>query len=156
MVISSYSTGLSTINIPNSVTTIGQYAFAGCNGLTSVSIPNSVATLDDYTFFNCYSLTSITIPNSVTHIGYRAFSGCSGLTAIQVESENKVYDSREDCNAIIETVSNTLVRGCQNTTITNGVAVIGVNAFDHCFGLTSVTIPNSVTTIGICAFSNCI
>ena len=148
-------TGLTTISIPNSVTSIGQYAFASCNGLASVNIANSVTTIDDYAFAFCLNLTSITIPNSVTHIGYRAFSGCSGLTAIQVESGNTVYDSREDCNAIIETANNTLVQGCQNTIIPNSVTVIGAYAFDHCAGLTSVTIPNSVTTIGKCAFIYC-
>ena len=149
------STRLTSINIPNSVTTIGQYAFSGCTGLTSINIPNSVTTIDDYAFAYCTGMTSITISKSVTNIGYRAFSGCSDLTAIHVESGNTVYDSREDCNAIIETDNNTLVLGCQNTIIPNSVTTLGEYAFGGCTSLISVTIPESVTNIGRCAFMSC-
>ena len=80
---------------------------------------------------------------------------CSGLTSITVENENTVYDSRDNCNAIIETSTNTLHIGCQNTTIPNSVTTIGERAFSYCTGLTSVTIPSSVTSIGSYAFSIC-
>ena len=148
-------TGLTAISIPNSVTSIGQYAFASCKGLISISLPGSVATIGDYAFFSCSGLSSITIPSSVRSIGYRAFNNCSGLTAIQVENGNTIYDSRNNCNAIIETTSNTLLFGCQNTVVPNSVTSIGECAFWNCSGLTSINIPNGVTSIGRCAFTQC-
>lgn len=118
-------------------------------------IPNSVSTIRRYAFEGCSSLTSVNIPNSVESIGEMAFNGCSGLTRIQVESSNPYYDSRNNCNAIIETTSNTLIQGCQNTTIPNSVTSIGCSAFEDCLGLTSISIPNSVTSIGNSAFRAC-
>ena len=91
----------------------------------------------------------------MTSIGGFAFSGCRGLTSIEVESGNTKYDSRNNCNAIIESSTNTLLYGCKNTTIPNSVTSIGNSAFYYCSGLTSVTIPNSVTYIGEYAFEDC-
>lgn len=148
-------TGLTSVTIPNSVTSIGYCAFRECFVLTSVTIPNSVTTIGDGAFSSCKSLTSVTIPNSVITIGYQAFIDCSGLTSITVASGNTTYDSRNNCNAIIETPTNTLIAGCQNTTIPNSVTTIGYTAFYACSSLTSVTIPSSVTTIGDYAFLVC-
>ncbi len=138
-----------------SVTSIGEFAFFSCSGLTSVTISNSVTSIGGVAFNGCSGLTSVTIPNSVTSIGGGAFNGCSGLTSIVVEEGNAVYDSRNNCNAIIETASNTLHSGCKTTIIPNSVTSIGSSAFSSCSGLTSVTIPNSVTSIGDDAFSFC-
>ena len=101
------------------------------------------------------ALTSVIIPNSVTSIGNCAFEDCPNLASIVVESGNPNYDSRNDCNAIIETASNTLIAGCKNTIIPNNVTCIGSYAFYGCSGLTSVTIPESVTSIGDEAFEEC-
>ena len=147
--------GLTSVTIPNSVTYIGYGAFYYCSGLTSVTIPNSVTSIGYDVFSDCSGLTSVTIPNSVTSIGSGAFDACSGLTSIKVESGNSVYDSRENCNAIIETATNTLISGCKNTIISNSVTSIGNKAFYECSGLTSVTIGNSVTEIGDWAFRGC-
>ena len=130
----------------------------------SVAIPESVTyygttysvtSIEWYAFRGCTGLTSVTIPNSVTSIGGSAFCGCSGLTSITVAAGNAKYDSRSNCNAIIETETNTLVIGCKKTIIPNSVTSIGGSAFEGCSGLTSVTIPNSVTSIGNQAFYGC-
>ena len=146
---------LTSVTIPNSVTSIGDCAFWGCSSLTSVAIPNSLTSIGISAFLGCSSLTSITIPNSLTSIGVDAFYGCCGLTSIKVEDDNPQYDSRNSCNGIIETSSNTLIVGCMNTIIPNDVTSIDSYVFSGCNGLTSVTIPNSVTSIGENAFHGC-
>ena len=141
--------------IPSSVTSIGGYAFYDCSGLTTIEIPSSVTSIGYDAFYGCSGLISIEIPSSVTSIGRAAFSGCSGLTSIKVDAANTVYDSRDNCNAIIETSSNSLIAGCQNSVIPSSVTSIGSYAFGDCTGLTSVEIPSSVTEIGYDAFYGC-
>ncbi len=141
--------------IPNSVTAIGYGAFKDCTGLTSIVIPNSITKIDEIAFEGCYGLTSIVIPNSVIEIGDEAFDFCPGLTSLVVESGNPRYDSRNNCNAIIESASNTLFVGCKNTIIPNSVTKIAPWAFAGCDGLTNIVIPNSVTEIDDFAFCEC-
>ena len=144
-------TGCMNTVIPDSVTEIGGSAFSGCSGLTSINIPDSVKVIGKFAFEGCSGLTSINIPDSVKVIGKHAFDGCSGLTSIVVAKGNGKYDSRNNCNAIIETATNKLVTGCMNTVIPDSVKVIGESAFDS--GLVSINIPDSVTEIGWDAFS---
>ena len=110
---------------------------------------------DQQVFRDCSELTSVTIPKSVSYVSYDAFLNCSALASLKVESGNQHYDSRDDCNAIIETSSNKLVAGCKNTTIPGNVATIDGCAFWGCTGLTSITFPNSVKTIDFQAFYGC-
>ena len=134
---------------------IKDYTFYRCSGLTRITIPTSVTSIGNNVFMGCSSLTSIEIPSSVTSIGNGAFRDCYKLESIVVESDNSVYDSRSNCNAIIKTDTNTLIFGCKNTIIPNSVTSIGDGAFSGCNSLTSITIPNSVTSIGGEAFGNC-
>ncbi len=150
-----YCSSLTSVDIPNSVTSIGYGAFAYCSSLSNVNIPNSVTDIGVNAFCYCDGLTDVIIPNSVTNIGDGIFAGCSGFSSLVVENGNSNYDSRENCNAIIETASNTMIAGTNNTFIPNSVTGIGIYVFEECFGLTHIAIPNSVTSIGEGAFYNC-
>ena len=150
-----WCSGLTSIEIPAGVTSIGEYAFSGCSRLTSIKIPAGVTSIGEYAFSGCSGLTSIEIPAGVTSIGDSAFRNCSGLTSIVVEAGNTVYDSRDNCNAIIEKETNTLIQGCKKTKIPAGVTSIGDSVFEGCSGLTSIEIPAEVTSIGDSAFSGC-
>ena len=151
----SLTSKIKQIEIENGVTSIGNCAFRDCNSLSSITIPNSVTSIGTDAFAHCYNLSSVTIPSSVTSIGDMVFMCCYGLTSIIVQKDNPKYDSRNDCNAIIETNSNTLIVGCQNTVIPNSVTNIAGHSFTDCHSLTSITIPESVTSIQNGAFSFC-
>ena len=131
----------------------GKTVIIGVNG--DVTIPNSVTTIGDGAFGYCESLMSVTIPDSVTTIGDGAFGYCHSLASIAVDAANTVFDSRNNCNAVICTADDTLVAGCKNTEIPNSVTSVGDGAFSGCRNLTSVTIPDSVTSIGDWAFEDC-
>ena len=147
---------LTSVTIGNSVISIDDWAFNGCSALTSIDIPNSVTSISAWAFSGCSALASVTIGNSVTHISDFAFYDCSRLTNIIVDRNNPVYDSRDNCNAIIETALNTIIVGSANTVIPNSVTSIGNYAFRGCSGLTGeLNITNSVTEIGFEAFAWC-
>ena len=134
---------------------IEDHAFAGYKPLTSISIPNSIVEIGKEAFWNCCHIKKIIIPKSVKKIGSGAFSGCSSLATIIVEEGNGLYDSRDNCNAIIETKSNTLVCGCKNTIIPKNISVIGDLAFGDCNSIEQITIPEGIIEIEECAFIWC-
>lgn len=121
----------------------------------SVSIGDDVTEIPERMFENCPGIRSITIPKSVTRIDSRAFAGCPDLASIIVAEENPVYDSRNNCNAIISKLRNSLIVGCKNTIIPNGVEIIDNYAFYHCSGLKSIDIPEGVKGIYQAAFMGC-
>ena len=133
------------------VKAIGDRAFY-YSGITTISIPETVTYIGENAF-NSSCLTRLVIPKSVTVLERWALAGCSMVESIVVASENPVYDSRDNCNAVIETSSNTLIAGCCNTVIPSTVNEIGESAFESQWQLESITIPNSVTKIGGSAFA---
>ena len=143
--------------IPNSVTSIGDYAFSGCSSLTSVTIPDSVTSIGKWAFSECKSLTSVTIPGSVTSIGVGAFASCTSLTGIWVAEGSSYYAS--DASGVLFNKDMTTLVQCPGAfaayTIPDSVTRIGERAFYYCTSLTSVTIPNSVRSIGKWAFRGC-
>lgn len=146
---------IESVFLPENLKEIGHSAFANCRNLHVINIPSYVKRIEKNTFFGCSSLTSINIPASVIEIGACAIESCTSLVSIVVDSFNSVYDSRNDCNAIIETSSNKLVAGCRNTIIPEGVLEIGDSAFKLCSSLTSINIPEGVLEIGDFAFFWC-
>ncbi len=172
--------GLTSIKIPSSVTSIGERAFDGCVNLKSVILQDGGSTLyfkgvnDAYThepFYNCPSIESLYLGRNLNEsvssfgtikeltIGYCVVSLSiavnRNLVSLIVDKNNPKYDSRNNCNAIIETKTNKLVVGCKTTVIPNSVTSIRGDAFYNCTGLTSIYIPGSVTSIGDYAFYNC-
>ncbi len=120
----------------------------GCNKST---IPNTVVSIASYAFQQCKGLKSIHISNSVVEIGQSLFEGCTNLATLTVDESNPKYDSRNNCNAIVETASNTLVQGIATSTIPEGIKAIGDKAF-QAVSVSSITLPNSLETIGVQAF----
>ena len=150
-----YCSSLTSITIPSSVTKILDNALANCTGLSSISVPGSVTTIGFLAFQNCTGLKHVTIPSSVTKIDHRALEGCTALESIVVEEGNPYYNSINNCNALIETETSILVRGCKNTVIPNTVKVIEDGAFQGCKGLTEIRIPDSVESTGLYSFGSC-
>ena len=162
---------LKCINLPDGLESIGENAFGGVDpcyvsfgkirldaaviGLNDQTIlidRSTGQTFDERIFQRMEGLSYFALPDGVTSIGEWAFSDCEGLTRISVSPGNGAFDSRNDCNAIIESRTNKLIAGCKNTVIPDSVTSIGKKAFSRCFGLTEIHIPDSVTSIGESAF----
>lgn len=173
----SESRTMTSVSLPSSLKSIGTFAFYNCQGLYEIEIPNSVERIEESAFYKCTWLEYFILPASVTSVGPMMLFGCTALEYIEVDPENPVYDSREDCFAIIETATNTMVQGCTYsfipTSVTsigeaamastqmrffeipNSVKTIGNYAFRECSELEEIILPNSVTSIGDVAFSMC-
>ena len=147
---------------------LGNYVFYGCSGLTSLTLPSSVTSIGRGAFYGCWKLTSLTIPSGVTSIGYSAFRGCSGLTSLTIPSGVTSIDSEafRGCSGLtsltihsgVTSIGNYAFQDCSgltSLTIPSGVTSIGEGVFHGCSGLTSLTIPSSVTSIGNKAFYRC-
>lgn len=141
--------------IPEGTTKIENGAFLNCTELTSVDIPNSVTEIGQNAFSGCSSLESLFIPASVTEIGSDCFEDCYSLSSIVVDENNKVFDSRNNCNAIIQTREKSLILGCKNTVIPNSIMSIGGGAFSGCKELKEISMPDTVGLIIGYAFKNC-
>lgn len=150
-----YCSGLTNVVISNTISRIGAQAFSGCSGLTQIEIPRSVTCVAGCAFEACTGLKSLFIPNTLISIEDGAFSRCSGLETIVVEEGNPVYDSRNNCNAIIETQCNEIVTGCNNTIIPNTIDSIGPMAFYECMSLNQISIPSRISSIEMGAFWGC-
>ncbi len=171
--------GTAGMTIPSSVTSIAPAAFLSNSELNTITIPEGVESIGQQAFMDCCNLQRVEIPKTVTHLDKEIFANCYYLYQISVATNNAVYDSRDYCNAIIETATNTLVEGCYNTVIPasvkhigecafggrqwlnsmklpEGLVSIGVNAFWLCTDLKEVTIPANVQTIGDYAFEGCL
>lgn len=144
---------LYSVKLANSVEYIGIRAFDGCYNLNKLDL-GSVQTIDEMAFYRCSAIKQLNIPKSTKHLDIRTFTGtdCSTIT---VDSENPYYDSRDNCNGIIETKSNMLYLGSSTTVIPNSVDSIGNYAFESCYGLKELVVPSNVKTIGLNAIHDC-
>lgn len=175
---------LNSVTIPSNVEIIGYQAFEGTPWYTSVKNSsttkygniqyiNNIAhtainteitecqfrtqtvSISPKAFWNCSDLTAVSIPAATKYVGEQAFERCTALSSITVASNNPYLDSRENCNAIIDTESNTLLVGCQTSFIPSDVTGIANYAFSYCAGLPAINIPTKVKTIGVGAFQYC-
>ena len=136
---------LTSVTIPNGVTSIGNYAFSYCRSLESVTIPDSVTGISDGAFLRCYSLLNVAIPNSVRYIGWEAFAYCRSLERVEIPDS-------------VTNIGGSAFLGCSNLTsitLSNNLENIGFNAFQACSSLERIELPDSVTSIFDYAFSNC-
>ena len=143
---------LTNLTIPDSVTSIGSGAFVHCSGLTSISLPNSALTIEASAFSGCYNLTTLNIPSGVISIGDGAFNGCTSLANVVIG------DDGPGGNGVMSIGANVFI-GCTSLASVifgNNVGFVGDNVFNGCTSLTSVTFGRNVTSIGATAFNGCI
>ena len=145
---------LQKVNVPMGVTRIEKAAFVGCSSLADISLPNNLQSIGEYVFQDCTSLKSVTIPEGVTEMKGGVFLRCPMMMHITVDKNNQIYDSRNGCNAIIETATGTIVAACNATVIPNNVTKIGESAFAS-LAFKEIILPDGVTEIGRWAFWGC-
>ena len=149
-----YCSWLTSITLPETITSIGNYAFMRCLYMTSIRLSENLESIGQQAFWNCLRLTSIRIPAKVSSIGANVFGYCTQLTDVSVDPANTVFDSREGCNAIVETSTNTLYQAFVSTRIPSTVTTIGRFAYSYVAGLTELRIPSNVTALaGVSVFS---
>ena len=161
--------------IPNHIEKIDDYAFKCCQTISELSFPKSISTIGNFAFVGCGNLTSVEIHNNITNIGTLVFSGCTSLSKIVVDTNNNYYESINNC--LVEKHTQTILKGCNYSTIPDTARIIGMSAFadcsfehinipiniikiessafSQCFNLKEIVIPDSVKTIGSNAFFNC-
>ena len=140
-----YETGVTSVSLPSTITSIGTYAFTDCYKLSDINLPNDLKSIGTCAFMGCIALSNVTIPNGLISIDWGAFQECKGLTSVDIP------------NSVIS-ICNYAFSGCSGLTsvnIPNSVISIGLSAFSGCNGLITVNIPSSVTSIGDYAFSGC-
>ena len=147
---------ITSLTLPSTVTTIGENGFDACSKLTEVTIPDNVTTIGANAFNGCKQLRSVSIGSGVSSIGSSAFGNCVSLMTMTISEQNSTFDSRDNCNAVINTSTNELVSGCNGTVIPNTVTSIASFAMSYCKSLTTITIPESVTLINGYAFNQCV
>ena len=151
-----YCNSLENINIPSNVKTIKENAFTGCENLKSVNISNGVEEISSFAFSGCKKLESITIPASVKNINDNITSECDNLKSIKVDKDNPVYDSRDNCNAIIETKTNKMIAGCSITTIPNSLDnIVDFDNMEINRFIKEFTVPDSVQELNMFIFTYC-
>lgn len=143
------SADITSATLRPSTIMIADNAFELSKKLESIVIPSSVEKIGNCAFMNCQNLKAVTIPGSVKKIGLYALAYCTSLESITVDKDNKFYDSRNNCNAIIETATNTLIAGCSTTAIPEDISDISEGAFAGCAGLSQAVIPSGITQIGV-------
>ena len=146
---------LTSVVIPTSVNHIQSNAFMNCSELLTLELPSSLQTIGYQALCMCSSLTAIIIPASVTTIGNLLLSGCKNLASIVVDADNANYDSRGNCNAIINTTTGEMIAACKNTTIPKGIKKIGDSMFSGRTDLTNVILPEGLEQLGDWVFSGC-
>lgn len=147
--------GLTSTELVAGVISVGNYAFNGCSSLKSIALPEGLMSIGDYAFNGCDKLSSFILPSSVSSIGYALFANSNGPNSLSVTDGNVKYDSRNNCNAIIETETNTLLAACDLTSMPKSVTAIGDYAFSGCNEMTAVNIHENISSIGDYAFSGC-